>query len=190
MGRVDMAFDRALGRTVARKTVLRRRNAPLLVTEAQIGAQLEHPSLVPVYDVEIDERGRPHYTMRVIRGRTLRDVIEARRNGDKGAMTLAQALGVFRQVCLAAHYAHSRGVIHRDLKPENVIAGEFGEVYVLDWGVAFISPESDLHRASSHVSLRVAGTPGYMPPEQMLGIDVTARTDVPRRREGPRRARA
>ena len=177
MGRVDLAFDRALGRPVARKSVLRRRNAPLLVTEAQIGAQLEHPSLVPVYDVEVDANGRPSYTMRVVRGRTLRDVIEARRSGDKAAMTLAQVLGVFRQVCLAADYAHSRGVVHRDLKPENIIAGEFGEVYVLDWGVAYVSPASDL-RASSQVSLRVAGTPGYMGPEQMLGAEVDARSDV------------
>ena len=178
MGRVDMMFDRALGRPIARKTVLRKRNAPLLVTEAQIGAQLEHPSLVPVYDVEVDQDGRPHYTMRVVRGRTLRDVIEARRAGDRSAMTLAQVLGVFRQVCLAADYAHSRGVIHRDLKPENIIVGAFGEVYVLDWGVAFVAPSSDLHRASSQVSLKVAGTPGYMAPEQLTGEPVDARCDV------------
>jgi formylglycine-generating enzyme required for sulfatase activity len=178
MGRVDMVFDRALGRHVAKKTVLRRGSGPLLITEAQIGAQLEHPSLVPVYDVEIDDRGRPHYTMRVVRGRTLRDAIEARRAGEKAAMTLAQALGVLRQVCLAADYAHSRGVIHRDLKPENIIVGAFGEVYVLDWGVAFISPTSDLYRAGAQVSLQIAGTPGYMAPEQMAGGAIDARSDV------------
>jgi serine/threonine-protein kinase len=178
MGRVDMVFDRALGRAVARKTVLRRSSAPLLITEAQIGAQLEHPSLVPVYDVEIEPNGRPHYTMRVVRGRTLRDAIESRRAGERNAMTLAQMLGVFRQVCLAAHYAHSRGVIHRDLKPENVVVGEYGEMYVLDWGVAYISEASDLHRAPSQVSLKIAGTPGYMAPEQMTGGAIDARTDV------------
>ncbi|MEZ4298136.1 MAG: SUMF1/EgtB/PvdO family nonheme iron enzyme [Polyangiaceae bacterium] len=178
MGRVDMVFDRALGRPVARKTVLRRQSSALLLTEAQIGAQLEHPSIVPVYDVAIDERGRPHYTMRVIRGRTLRDVIEARRLEEKGAMTLAQALGVFRQVCLAADYAHSRGVVHRDLKPENVVVGEYGEVYVLDWGVACLTAESDIHRAGHHVSLPVAGTLGYMPPEQMKVGPLDARADI------------
>jgi len=178
MGRVDMVFDRALGRPVAKKTVLKRVNAPLLITEAQIGAQLEHPSLVPVYDVGIEGADRPGYTMRVVRGKTLRDAIEARRVGDPAAMTFAQMLGVFRQVCLAADYAHSRGVIHRDLKPENVISGEFGEVYVLDWGVAYISPESDLHRAPQQISLKVAGTPGYMAPEQMCGGKIDARTDV------------
>ncbi len=178
MGRVDMVFDRALGRPVAKKTVLKRAASPLLITEAQIGAQLEHPSLVPVYDVEIDDTGRPHYTMRVVRGRTLRDAIELRRSGDRAAMTLAQMLGVFRQVCLAAHYAHSRGVVHRDLKPENIISGEYGEVYVLDWGVAYIAPTSDLHRASSEVALKVAGTPGYMPPEQFTSGPIDARSDV------------
>ena len=178
MGRVDMVFDRALGRPVAKKTVLKRAASPLLITEAQIGAQLEHPSLVPVYDVEIDGAGRPHYTMRVVRGRTLRDAIELRRAGDRVAMTLAQMLGVFRQVCLAAHYAHSRGVVHRDLKPENIISGEYGEVYVLDWGVAYIAPTSDLHRASSEVSLKVAGTPGYMAPEQFQAGPIDARSDV------------
>ncbi len=178
MGRVDMVFDRALGRPVAKKTVLKRTASPLLITEAQIGAQLEHPSLVPVYDVEIDDTGRPHYTMRVVRGRTLRDAIELRRSGDRAAMTLAQMLGVFRQVCLAAHYAHSRGVVHRDLKPENVISGEYGEVYVIDWGVAFIAPTSDLHRAPTEVALKVAGTPGYMAPEQFNGGPIDARSDV------------
>src|SRR5262249_3505669 len=75
MGRVDQVFDRALGRHVAKKTVLRRNGAALLLTEAQIGAQLEHPSIVPVYDVEVDEGGKPSYLMRVVRGRTLRDVL-------------------------------------------------------------------------------------------------------------------
>jgi eukaryotic-like serine/threonine-protein kinase len=178
MGRVDMVFDRALGRPVAKKTVLRRSGSALLLTEAQIGAQLEHPSIVPVYDVEVDERGRPHYTMRVVRGRTLRDAIDARLVGEKGAMTLAQGLGVLRQVCLAAHYAHSRGVVHRDLKPENIIVGEYGEVYVLDWGVAYVAPSSDLHRPDRRASLQVAGTPGYMAPEQMVAGPLDARADV------------
>ncbi|MBK8256192.1 MAG: SUMF1/EgtB/PvdO family nonheme iron enzyme [Polyangiaceae bacterium] len=177
MGRVDMVFDRALGRPVAKKTVLKKQSAALLLAEAQVGAQLEHPSIVPVYDVEVDALGKPHYTMRVVRGRTLRDVIDARRTADKGAMSTAQALGVLRQICLAVEYAHSRGVVHRDLKPENVVVGEFGEVYVLDWGVAWLSPDSDLH-SSRHTSLPVAGTPGYMAPEQMCVGALDARTDV------------
>ncbi|MGZ3475709.1 MAG: protein kinase domain-containing protein, partial [Polyangiales bacterium] len=110
MGCVTEVVDRTLGRSVARKTLLGDASdggATLLVSEAQICAQLEHPAIVPVYDLGADG-GRPYYTMRVVRGRNLREVlIEERR-------TRAQLLGVLRQVCLAVDYAHSRGVVHRD----------------------------------------------------------------------------
>lgn len=180
MGRVDAVFDRALGRTIARKTVLPNRGHPeLLLAEAQICAQLEHPSIVPVYDIGAEDSGLPHYTMRVIRGRTLRHVLAENWTQDKPHLGLTQLLGILRQVCLAVDYAHSRGVIHRDLKPENVIVGEFGEVYVLDWGVAYVTDTSDIrrsHRAGS--TLAAAGSLGYMAPEQALGDAIDARTDV------------
>jgi serine/threonine-protein kinase len=177
MGRVDLLFDRALGRTVARKTAIADAHTDHLVIEAQIGAQLEHPSIVPVYDVAIVD-GRPEYTMRVVRGRTLGAVLDDNATG-RPKTPLAQLLGVLRQVCLAVDYAHSRGVVHRDLKPDNVILGEFGEVYVLDWGVAHVDQRSDLRNVSVQDGrFDLAGSPGYMAPEQAMGEAVDARTDV------------
>ncbi|MCC6552810.1 MAG: SUMF1/EgtB/PvdO family nonheme iron enzyme [Polyangiaceae bacterium] len=180
MGRVDAVFDRALGRTIARKTTLPDRGHPaLLVAEAQICAQLEHPSIVPVYDVGADEGGAPHYTMRVVRGRTLRQVLSDNETSDKPHLGLFQLLGILRQVCLVVDYAHSRGVIHRDLTPENIIVGEFGEVYVLDWGVAHVSETSDIRRSRNGAfNLDAVGSLGYMAPEQALGELITPMTDV------------
>jgi eukaryotic-like serine/threonine-protein kinase len=172
MGRVDEVFDQKLGRPVAQKKVLYEAGedpAILLVAEAQTCAQLEHPSIVPVYDVSTDEDGNPAYTMRIVRGETLRKVMNDENR------SLARLLGILRQVCLAVDYAHSRGVVHRDLKPENIIVGEFGEVYVLDWGVAHIIEGSDIRR--EFFQAFVAGTPGYMPPEQSNGV-IDGRTDV------------
>jgi serine/threonine protein kinase len=179
MGRVDEVFDRALGRSVAQKSVLPGKGEQyetLLVAEAQTCAQLEHPSIVPVYEIGADSEGNPHYTMRVVRGRTLRDVLVDNDHATKAHQSLAQLLGILRQVCMAVDFAHSRGVIHRDLKPENVLVGEFGEVYVLDWGVAHLVEGSDVRRATHEEFM--AGSPGYMAPEQALGGAIGARTDV------------
>jgi serine/threonine-protein kinase len=172
MGRVAEVVDTVLGRSVAKKTLLRDSGdgaGVLLVSEAQICAQLEHPAIVPVYDLG-EESGEPWYTMRVVRGRNLREVLI------EGRHSRAQLLGVLRQVCLAVDYAHSRGVVHRDLKPANIILGEFGEVYVLDWGVAHVLEGSDIHR--SHRESFHAGSPGYMAPEQIMGEAIDTRTDV------------
>jgi formylglycine-generating enzyme required for sulfatase activity len=182
MGRVDELRDQALGRTVARKTCLSEEAdafSAMLIAEAQICAQLEHPSIVPVYDIGLDGAGQPHYTMRVVKGRTLRDVLEDRLDDRKPHLTLAQLLGILRQVCLAVDYAHARGVVHRDLKPENIILGDFGEVYVLDWGIAHVEEGSDIHRQTPKgIDLSSAGSPGYMAPEQAVGGTIEARTDV------------
>ncbi len=176
MGRVDEVFDAALGRPVAQKTVLASSHATLLVAEAQTCAQLEHPSIVPVYDLGAGPEGQPYYTMRQIRGRTLREVLRDNADPAKQRRTLVQMLNVLRQVCLAVDYAHSRGVVHRDLKPENVIVGEFGEVYVLDWGIAHLMEGSDVKRPE--LAEYVAGSPGYMAPEQEAGGPIDSRTDV------------
>lgn len=177
MGRVDEAFDRLLGRSVARKVLLDRdeERAALLVAEAQVCAQLEHPAIVPLYDLGSDEEGRPCYTMRIVRGKSLRDTLHDRERG-RDDTTLAQLLGIFRQVCLALDYAHSRGVVHRDLKPENVVLGEFGEVYVVDWGIAAVLEGSPVQRSLPGV--RIGGTPSYMAPEQVDGDGIDARADV------------
>ncbi len=175
MGRVDEVFDGMLGRSIAQKCALPDGGdayANMLVSEAQTCAQLEHPAIVPVYDIGVAPDGSPYYTMRRVRGRTLHDVL---RDIDKPALR-AQLLTILRQVCLAVDYAHSRGVVHRDLKPENVIVGEFGEVYVLDWGIAELLEGSDVKRARKEKFS--AGSPGYMAPEQITGAPVTARTDV------------
>ncbi len=175
MGRVDEVFDGMLGRSIAQKCALAEGGegyATMLVSEAQTCAQLEHPAIVPVYDIGVGPDGAPYYTMRRVRGRTLYDVL---RDIDKPP-SQAQLLAVLRQVCLAVDYAHSRGVVHRDLKPENVIVGEFGEVYVLDWGIAELLEGSDVKRARKEKFS--AGSPGYMAPEQITGAPVTARTDV------------
>jgi eukaryotic-like serine/threonine-protein kinase len=177
MGRVEVVFDRILRREVAEKSVTEPAHDMLLYAEAQVVAQLEHPAIVPVYDAGSGPDGRPRYTMRVVRGRTLREVLDER--GAGGALARAQLLGVVRQVALAMDYAHRRGVVHRDLKPANVVVGEFGEVYVLDWGIAHLMPDGDIERVDAGgVDLKYAGTPSYMAPEQRSGGALTPATDV------------
>jgi eukaryotic-like serine/threonine-protein kinase len=179
MGKVDEVYDGLLGRFVARKALLagaEEERATMLIAEAQTCAQLEHPSIVPVYDVGADEQGSPFYTMRVVRGRTLADLLEDNADPACARVPLAQVLGILRQVCLAVDYAHTRGVVHRDLKPDNVVLGEFGEVYVVDWGIAHVQEGSSVYRATCGPG--VAGTPGYMAPEQLDADGVDGRADV------------
>lgn len=178
MGRVEEVFDSALGRSVARKVLLRELGeaaAPLLIAEAQTCAQLEHPAIVPVHDIDSGEDGYPRYTMRFVQGRSLRDVLVDNASNTKHT-PLAQLLGILRQVCLAIDFAHSKGVVHRDLKPENVMLGDFGEVYVLDWGIAHITDGSEIVRED--IGHFHAGSPGYMAPEQAQSEPITPKTDV------------
>ena len=147
LGRVHRAKDRVLRREVALKEIrpslshdpdTRRR----LLREVQITAQLEHPGIVPVYDLA-ERDGAPVYTMRLVRGQTLRSAIVAYHTGGGGKdpLALPRLLGIFVNVCNAIAYAHARGVIHRDLKPDNVVLGRFGEVVLLDWGLAKLAVE-------------------------------------------------
>ncbi len=145
--------------------------------------QLEHPSIVPVYDIDRRPDGTTFFTMRRVLGRTLHDILEDLRRGVPEAVaryTQRELLQAFATVCLAVDYAHSRGVIHRDLKPANIMLGDFGEVYVLDWGVArLVEPRAggkDWERLSiPGVGL---GTPLYMAPEQLGDPNVDAAADV------------
>src|SRR5262249_20613529 len=130
--------DRHLRRPVAVKVVQERwagnRNVVRrFVEEAQLTSQLQHPGIPPVYERSALSDGRPYFCMKVGRGHTLASLLAKRAgSGDD----LARFLGMFEQVCQAVAYAHSKGVIHRDLKPQNVMVGAFGEVQVMDWGLA------------------------------------------------------
>ncbi len=203
IGQVWLAHDRDLGRDVALKE-LRPEHAGhatlgvRFLQEAQITGQLEHPGVVPVYELARAGDGRqPFYTMRFVKGRTLSEAARAhhekRRAGRADALELPALLNAFVTVCNTVAYAHSRGVLHRDLKGQNVILGDFGEVVVLDWGLAKIvgRPEGEAEAASVvlgeagadsgyTVQGQALGTPAYMAPEQSAGrLDlIDRRTDV------------
>jgi serine/threonine-protein kinase len=139
VGLVTSALDRTIGRTVAVKTLKQGRDsdagaARRFVEEAHVTAQLEHPNVVPVYDIGWLPDGQPYYTMRIVKKQSLRDVL--RTPELRAQWPLARVLGAFVQVARALAYAHARGILHNDIKPENVLLGDFGEVYVADWGLA------------------------------------------------------
>jgi serine/threonine protein kinase len=145
MAEVLRGYDTKLRREVALKVTKHSRREmprPLLARfaeEAQIMAQLEHPNVVPVHDLGTSPDGRGYFSMKLIPGRSLETILEQRRAGDPATLAqfgLRRLLDVFLQVCQAIDYAHARGVIHRDLKPANIMVGDFGEVLVMDWGVA------------------------------------------------------
>jgi serine/threonine-protein kinase len=201
IGQVWLAHDEDIGRDVALKELRpdRRDNpaaAARFLDEAKITGQLEHPGIVPVYELVQPCEGQACYSMRFVGGRTLADAIRdyhrKRHAGEAGPLDLRELLTAFVGVCNAIAYAHSRGVLHRDLKPANVALGDFGEVLVLDWGLAKVvgkheEPASLLPVAVGQADGRgetrqgqVLGTPAYMPPEQARGrVDlVDRRSDV------------
>ncbi len=197
MGRVLAARDPDLGRLVAVKVVLdpsrvRPNRLARFVAEAQITAQLEHPNIVPVHEIGVTGEGRLFYVMKKVEGRSLREILDLLREDDSETVhdwTRPRLLGAFVQVCNAVAWAHSRGVLHRDLKPANVMLGRFGEVLVLDWGVArLVGDETEvieierLEVAALARTLDGAtiGTPGWISPEQLSGklALLDARSDV------------
>ena len=167
MGVVYLARDTALDREVALKIFDR---PPGEANEARIIARLEHPGIVPVHDFGELPDGRLFYAMKRVRGDRLDRWMTAGRDiGDR--------LAVFLRVCEAVAFAHAHGVVHRDLKPENVMVGEFGEVLVLDWGVAVTGADADSGLRIADCS--IVGTPEYMAPEQARGDAlVDQRADV------------
>jgi serine/threonine-protein kinase len=202
IGQVWLARDGSLGREVALKELLPgRTDHPAIwarfLKEAQVTGQLEHPGIVPIYELaRRPEDQQPFYTMRFIRGRTLSEAIkvyhEKRKVGQASTLELRALLSAFIGVCNAVAYAHARGVIHRDLKGANVVLGDYGEVIVLDWGLAKVldraEGETDLppirldqeNRAEATLQGQVMGSPAYMAPEQAVGRPdlVNERTDV------------
>lgn len=212
MGAVLGARQPAIRREVAMKVMLGGADAASrmrFIEEAQITGQLEHPNIVPVHDLAIDEQGQPFYTMKLVKGINLHEVIESLREGKPDALArypLPVLLTVFQKVCDALAFAHSHGVIHRDLKPANIMLGDFGEVLVMDWGLAKLiqarTPAAEVARKAAAIpaaaspavtSARgdqsdtyatmagyVMGTPQFMSPEQISGdpAALDARSDV------------
>ena len=147
MGSVLTAHDEKLGRDVAMKVMLRPEASEAerqrFLQEARVLGQLAHPNIVPIHDLARDERGRLFFTMKLVQGRTLNDVLRQLQAGDAETVArypLTKLLTIFQKTCDAVAFAHSRGIIHRDLKPQNIMVGEFGEVLVMDWGLAKILP--------------------------------------------------
>jgi serine/threonine protein kinase len=168
MGVVYEADDAALGRRVAVKVlateIATRAAVARLHAEARTIAGLEHPGIIPVHDSGELPDGRAWYAMKLVRGESLRDYLA-------WSHTRVELLRLFLRICEPVAFAHARGVVHRDLKPENVMIGAFGEVLVMDWGVASIV-------GPAGAASTIAGTHGFMAPEQERGDEVDARADV------------
>jgi serine/threonine-protein kinase len=204
MGAVFKGRDSDLGRDLAVKILLEsHRDKPEMIRrfieEAQIAGQLQHPGIVPIYELGAFGDHRPYFAMKLVKGHTLAELLAKRKTPGDG---LPRFLSIFESICQTMAYAHARGVIHRDLKPSNVMVGSFGEVQVMDWGLAKVLPrggavedasagqtkdrgtviatagngsDSDLSQAGS-----IMGTPSYMAPEQARGEgdQVDERADV------------
>ncbi len=195
-----VSLDRAVAVKVLRSGMFGQKEALRFVAEAQVTGQLEHPNIVPVHDIGMDQDGSPYFVMKLVRGKALGDILMDLRKGDAATAQeypLSRLLNIFCEVCQAVAFAHSKGIIHRDLKPSNVMIGDYGEVQVMDWGLAkkFGTPETRtgglvakipgapptrvrsnedpvrmvrVERPESQDGF-VAGTPEYMSPEQATG---------------------
>lgn len=178
VGAVVAGLDREIGRVVAIKTLHERaegdpKTVRRFLLEARVTAQLEHPGIVPVYDIGALPDGRSYYTMRVVKKRSLRDILQ--QPEPRPGWPLVRLLGAFLQVTRALAYAHSRGVLHGDIKPDNILLGDFGEVYLADWGLARVQRDNKLRMSSSGSvpppgsASPTGGTPGYFAPEVARG---------------------
>ena len=199
MGQVWQVRDGRVGRRVAMKLMRVRDVADdaaraRFLREARVQGQLEHPAVVPVYDLGRNAEGELYFTMKRIRGQTLSQILQRLVKRDPEIterFSLRRLLTAFSQICLTIEYAHARGVLHRDLKPDNLMLGDHGEVYVLDWGVARVlrddlvdsdsgsmSTEQLLALAAQSQQTGLVGTPGYIAPEQLKGRVIGPTADV------------
>ncbi len=186
MGRIHPATDRNLLRHVALKRLdqtlaLRSFYRDGFIAEAQMTGQLEHPNIVPVHELSVTDRGVPYFTMKLVHGVSFDRWLASPARPLGSTERLEEALEIFSKVCDAVAYAHHRGVIHRDLKPENIMVAAFGQVYVMDWGLARLTKTRPASGPSAQMEAPgPVGTPGYMAPEQARGEpdEMTERSDV------------
>jgi len=189
---IQSCRDMHLGRVICYKSLLPEfANDSIeqkrLLREARVSAMLQHPNTMPTYELGRDRKGHYYFTMKLVHGYTFREIINFRERYDIG-----QLLDIIVQVAHALEYAHTHGVVHRDIKPENILVGPFGEVLLLDWGLAKVRSEtgksSDFDQADSNVAAKeksmtgyqkLQGTVSYMSPEQInKDTDIDGRTDI------------
>ena len=196
MGEVYLALDRELQRHVALKVMTPEVAANVSLAnrftqEALVLGRLDHPHIVPIHDLGTDNRGRNYYAMKFVRGTTLKEVLHGLRQGQSAIVErypLSRLLDVYGKICDAVAYAHSKDIIHRDLKPANIMIGEFGEVMVMDWGIAKILHQPENTPISTQIPSSgegtqygtIMGTPSFMAPEQAEGcLDlINQKTDI------------
>ena len=205
MGAIHRVHDEDLRRTLAMKLMLTRKDAGgpsradaslgRFLQEAQVTSQLDHPGVVPVHEIGVDEQARVYFTMKLVKGDDLRAIFDRVKDPTDSAWNTTRALSTLLRVCEAMAYAHAKGVIHRDLKLANVMVGKYGETYVMDWGLARVLGQTDRKDLRIAPALQsslvqserkdaagetpdsplitmdgdVVGTPAYMPPEQAEG---------------------
>jgi serine/threonine-protein kinase len=199
MSSIREVYDHSLLRSVALKKIDEelgdnKRELQRFVEEAQITGQLEHPNIVPIHNIGGDEENAHFFSMKLVEGETLTDILYSRKYYKRTEDQLYRVLQILLKVCDAVSFAHSRGVIHRDIKPDNIMVGRFGQVYLMDWGIAFLKSEQTEEPALDSVRLRrgpmsfddtddrgqIIGTYLYMAPEQARGAidEIDERTDV------------
>jgi serine/threonine-protein kinase len=204
LGEIFLAKDKELNREVAIKKIQNwhsdnSESCERFILEAEITGRLEHPGIVPVYGMGMDDEKRPFYAMRLIQGNSLKEELQEFHSQEKlndkslHSVRFRKLLSNFVDICQAVSYAHSRGVLHRDLKPSNIILGKYGEALVVDWGLAKVlgsnetsgsDEEAFVPSSGSSIEItvqgRIIGTPAYMSPEQAMGSSETLdeRTDV------------
>lgn len=198
-GKIFYGKDKILNRSVAVKslktqeeldeshTVGDTKNRRLFSEEAMLTAQLDHPSIIPIYSLNSDNKDGLHFSMKLIKGTTLRQHFSERISKyqqkspslKRERKHRQKRLEIFLKICDAMSYAHSRGIIHRDLKPENIMIGEFNEVYVMDWGIAVVDEKSNNDTQQLEASdLGLCGTPGYISPCLISGSKPSPQSDI------------
>jgi len=201
VGEVLRARDADIGRDVAIKRLRRHADSNTSLArfaeEMRVTGSLDHPNVIPVHDVGVDPDGEYFFVMRHVRGETLEDIIERLAAGDPETHEtygVERRIEIFSKILSAISYAHAQGIVHRDIKPANIMVGPFGEVVVMDWGIAKpiahagdlatlgdapgVADDEGLERAFETQAGGLVGTPAYMAPEQVRGLAVDRRTDI------------